>query len=345
MRTTPLPDWIGSSTVDVCRTCHIFWIDGGSFNEIPKGSQLLHERGDSTLVKDLGEAYLEYNKNKMQQENGNHDGVIHQPDSFWENIVTFLGLPIERSNRAEPEWPVVSGFILAVMLVLQIFFTDAEAIAQFGFYPNEPFKNWGFNLFSSVFLHSGWFHFLVNSYFAFILSDDVEDDLGRKKYFFFLAFVIVTGGLIQIPIAGNSDLPHIGYSGVVMALFAYYGLQFPKAKLIWLLPRISLMQFDKVYVPMIGRSWYQFRALWVALFYFTADLIYYLLLEKGDQSQVSYSGHIVGFLAGSLFWKIFANKTFQKTTQDIFDKHLDRVMPKDINEQKQLPNPNQRLIE
>src|SRR5262245_22907675 len=41
MRNTSLPDWIGSSPIDVCRPCWIFWIDGSSYDEIPRGSQLL----------------------------------------------------------------------------------------------------------------------------------------------------------------------------------------------------------------------------------------------------------------------------------------------------------------
>jgi membrane associated rhomboid family serine protease len=120
----------------------------------------------------------------------------------------------------------------------------------------------------------------------------VEDDLGSGKYLLFLGFVIVTGALISTLISGGRDVPHIGFSGVVMALFAYYGLQFPKAKLIWLLPGFGIVRFGSLHTSIFGWSWFQFRALWVALFYLGGDIAYYYLMERTDTSSISFSGHI-----------------------------------------------------
>ncbi|WP_413288398.1 rhomboid family intramembrane serine protease [Bdellovibrio sp. HCB337] len=327
MRSTSLPDWVGSSTIDVCRTCRIFWIDGASFDEIPKGSQLLHARGDSTLVKDLGEAYLEHQKIKAEKLQLSSDGAVPQPDNLVENILGFLRLPIERSNRPKPEWPIISGVTLALMIVLQVFVTDQSLIASLGFYPNDPLKNFGLNIFSHAFIHGGWFHLLSNCYFAYILSDDVEDDLGSKKFLEFLVFTMIIGAIISTLIAGSRDLPHIGYSGVVMALFAYYGLQFPKAKMIWLLPRLNTGQSSNAYSARIGWGWFQVRALWVALFYLAGDTLYYFLQETSNKASVSFSGHIAGFLAGALFWAVSAPKNFKTESPDILETNMDRVLP------------------
>lgn len=331
MRNTSLPDWIGSNAIDVCRTCRIFWIDGSSFDEIPKGSQLLHERGDSTLVKDLGEAYLEHSRIKSEKERLAADGPSHQPDSIVENILTFLKLPIERSNRLTPEWPIISGAILALMIVLHVFATDNSLIQNLGFYPNDPFKNFGLNIFSHVFIHAGWFHLLSNCYFTYILSDDVEDDLGSQKFLVFLGFVMITGAVISTFISGSRDIPHIGFSGVVMALFAYYGLQFPKAKMIWLLPHFRVVQFDTLHTTMFGWGWFQFRTLWVALFYLAGDMIYYFLQETGNRGSVSFSGHIAGFAAGALFWFLAAPRNFKPEARDVFESRMDGLLPQETS--------------
>lgn len=341
MRHTELPDWIGADTIDVCRTCRIFWLEAASFDEVPRGSQLLHARGDSTLVKDLGEAYIEHYQIKSEKEKITADGVIQEPDSVIENILGQLRLPLERSNRPTPEWPIVSGATLALMLILQVFVTDQSLIEGLGFYPNDLLKNFGFNIFSNVFIHTSWFHLLANLYFAFILSDDVEDDLGSKKFLGFLGFTVVAEALVAALISGSRDIPHVGYSGVVMALFAYYGLQFPKAKIIWFLPRIHLANSSSARGPLFTWAWFQFRALWIAFFYFAADFIYYLAQEMNSKESVSFSGHIAGFLAGVLFWSLFAPKTLSKEKPDILEKNMDRLVQREPR--VKLPQPHQQL--
>ncbi len=334
MRNTPLPNWIGSSPIDVCRTCRIFWLDSSSFDEVPRGSQLPHERGDSTLVKDLGAAYVEHHRIKSEKENLRLDGAVIQPDSIAENVLSFLRLPIERSNRAIPKWPIVSAATIVLMILIQIFATDGSFAKDLGFYPNDLFKNYGLNLLSHVFIHAGWFHLISNCYFTYILSDDVEEDLGSKKFIGLLVFTIIVVALTLTITSGHRDIPHIGYSGVVMSLFAYYGLQFPEAKIIWLLPNFRVVQFNKLYAPMLGWSWFQFRALWVALFYLAGDIIYYFAMEASGNGSVSFSGHIVGFAAGALFWFIAAPRSFKKEAPDILESRLDSLVSSEVTSQK-----------
>lgn len=329
MRITSLPAWISSSTIEVCRVCRIFWIDSDKFNEIPRGSELLHERGDSTLARDLGEAYVEHNKIKTEKEQRHSDGPTDKPESTVETLLTFLRLPIERSFRPTPEWPIISGLTLALMIVIHAFFTDDSLINRFGFYPNDLFKNFGFNIFSHVFLHGGWFHLISNCYFTYILTDDVEDDLGSQKFIFFLSFVVLVGATLSSFISGGGDIPHIGYSGVVMSLFAYYGLQFPKAKMIWLLPDFRFTKTGTFHSGLFGWSWFQFRTLWVALFYLAGDLFYYFIEEVTHQNSVSFSGHIAGFAAGALFWFLFAPKNFEIKKTDFLEKKLDSLIEQD----------------
>ncbi len=112
-----------------------------------------------------------------------------------------------------------------------------------------------------------------------------------------------------------------------MALFAYYGLQFPKAKMIWLLPNFHFTQQGTFHTGLLGWSWFQFRTLWVALFYLAGDIAYYFIEEMNGSSSVSFSGHIAGFAAGALFWYLTAPKNFAKEPRDFLEEKLDTLLP------------------
>ncbi|MEQ1879306.1 MAG: rhomboid family intramembrane serine protease [Bdellovibrionia bacterium] len=222
------------------------------------------------------------------------------------------------------------------MIFLQWYFTNDNRIAEYGFYPANPLRNLGINAVLSVFLHGGWLHLIFNAYFAFILSDDVEEDLGWKKYVGFLLFVIGVSTFIQIFISYGRDIPHVGYSGVVMALFAYYAFQFPKAKLVWLLPRMKTYADGGFRTWLTGWGWYQFPILWCAALYFLGDLAEYFFTERNNTGGgVAHSAHIAGFIAGYLFWKFFAVKTFNRSERDVFENYMDRLVQdggaKDVN--------------
>lgn len=328
MRLTPVPDWVGAAPVEVCRACRVLWFEGSTYREIPLGSQLINPYGDSTLVRDLGEAYLEHSKSKLDQENTLAQIPAPAPDSAVDRALTFIGLPVEKSQKPKPEWPVISAIVLTAMILIHFFATDGDLIQEFGFYSSDLFRNGGLNILLSPFLHGGWFHLIGNCYLAYILSDDVEEDLGWQRFIGFLLFVIVGGAMIEslIEPASRGTIPSVGFSGVVMGLLAYYGFQFPKAKLVWVLPRARVREYDRMHTPTFGWGWFQFNVLWVALFYFFADLIYFYFTRNGSPG-VSYSGHIGGFVAGYAFWKLFATKIYHRNERDVFTDYMDRLIP------------------
>ncbi|MEQ1879307.1 MAG: hypothetical protein ABL958_21910 [Bdellovibrionia bacterium] len=44
------------------------------------GSELIHPMGDSTLVRDLGDAYMDHHNEKVRQEIKNRSGETQPPD-------------------------------------------------------------------------------------------------------------------------------------------------------------------------------------------------------------------------------------------------------------------------
>jgi membrane associated rhomboid family serine protease len=97
-----------------------------------------------------------------------------------------------------------------------------QLIAQYGLVParlhltdpqwvlTHPFAL--VTLFTSMFLHGGWFHVISNMWFLYIFGDNVEDRMGSLRY---LAFYLASGlvaALAQTLVLPNSQLPILSLS-------------------------------------------------------------------------------------------------------------------------------------
>lgn len=123
-------------------------------------------------------------------------------------------------------------FSLFVFLY-QLFLNSTEALLAtklvftLGFTP-EKFNI--VSIFTSMFLHGGFGHFIGNMWFLYIFGDNVESILGHVK---FLAFYLSSGviaALGQYIINPNSEVPMIGASGAIAGILGAYLISFPKAK-------------------------------------------------------------------------------------------------------------------
>ena len=83
---------------------------------------------------------------------------------------------------------------------------------------------------TTMFLHGGWVHLLMNMWMLWIFGNNIEDRLG---HFVYLAFYLV-GGVVASLVFWASDpeglIPVIGASGAVAAVLGGYAITFPTAK-------------------------------------------------------------------------------------------------------------------
>ncbi|MDD2907331.1 MAG: rhomboid family intramembrane serine protease [Candidatus Gracilibacteria bacterium] len=80
-------------------------------------------------------------------------------------------------------------------------------------------------LFLSVFLHGGFFHFFFNSIFIYMFGTSLElFVLGRKKYLIFFIFIVLFNGILVTILSGDNTNT-IGISGFCMAILSYYVLE------------------------------------------------------------------------------------------------------------------------
>ncbi|HEX9917168.1 MAG TPA: rhomboid family intramembrane serine protease [candidate division Zixibacteria bacterium] len=167
-------------------------------------------------------------------------------------------------------------------------------ITHLGTVNSHPAFPIGLTLFSSMFMHGGFFHLVGNMLYLWIFGDNVEDRLGHIKFFIFY----VTSGLIAsfsyIITAPGSNVPMIGASGAISGVLGAYLLKFPRA-------RISTLIFFGFFVRMV-----KIPAFLVLGFWFILQLLSGLPSLGAEASGgVAWFAHIGGFLGGMLLLKLF----------------------------------------
>jgi membrane associated rhomboid family serine protease len=193
------------------------------------------------------------------------------------NIVAFLWELVQGSDLKEV-------FYLYGMVPLR--YHDPGLSAHFtGFQQYLPFL-------TSMFLHGGFFHIIMNMWFLYIFGDNIEDRLGHIRYLVFYLFCGVAAGLVHLFTNWNSNIPTIGASGAISGVMGAYLLLYPRSKILTLIPIFFFFQF--VEIPA-----FIFLGFWLFLQLFSASL------TPRNVGGVAFWAHIGGFVAGLLFIKIF----------------------------------------
>jgi membrane associated rhomboid family serine protease len=151
-------------------------------------------------------------------------------------------------------------------------------------------------VFTSMFLHSGWLHFLGNMLYLWIFGDNVEDWLGHVRFVFFYLLCGTAAVLAQVAFNPGSSLPTIGASGAIAGVMGAYIILYPHSRIVSLLPLFIFWQI--VEVPAII-----FLGFWFLLQFFSG--IGSLAVTSRDVGGVAFWAHVAGFLTGTLAVGLF----------------------------------------
>jgi hypothetical protein len=193
------------------------------------------------------------------------------------NIIVFL-------------WQLAQGPHLKEVLylygIVPLRYSDPELSAQFTrFQQYLPFL-------TSMFLHGGFLHIIMNMWFLYIFGDNIEDRLGHIRYFVFYLFCGLAAGLIHLFTNWSSEIPTIGASGAISGVMGAYLILYPRSKILTLIPIFFFFQF--VEIPA-----FIFLGFWLFIQLFSAGL------TPRNIGGVAFWAHIGGFIAGLIFIKIF----------------------------------------
>ena len=176
-----------------------------------------------------------------------------------------------------------------------------EFIFEWGLIPvrllNGPSVTWG-TIFTSMFLHGGWFHIINNMWVLFIFGDNVEARMGGIRYLVFYLLCGVAAGLFQTYVLSSSQQPMIGASGAVAGVLGAYLILFPHSRIASLVPILFI--FTIIEIP----------AVIFLLFWFVSQLYSGLFtIRGGGGSGIAWWAHIGGFLFGILMVFFFRRRT------------------------------------
>lgn len=180
-----------------------------------------------------------------------------------------------------------------------------QLIEAYAFYPNEltflvqgkiaslaPIKK----MFTSMFLHGGFGHFLGNMLFLFIFGDNVEDRFGHIKYLFFYLFCGVSAIILHYIFNVYSAIPTLGASGAIAGVMGAYFIFYPYARVLTLIPIFIFLQF--VEIP----------AFFFLIFWFIMQFYLGTVSQLLGSSNVAWWAHVGGFATGllvAIFWSLY----------------------------------------
>ena len=164
--------------------------------------------------------------------------------------------------------------------------------------PQELTINWSgewTTLFTSQFLHGGWWHLISNMVYLWVFGNNIEDRLGHFKYLLFYLTCGAIAALCQWFIGMHSAIPSLGASGAISGVLGAYLIWFPQA-------RITTLVFLGFFITTIN-----IPALVIIGIFFIQNLIAgFASLQSAakmsvETGGVAYWAHLGGFVVGSIF--------------------------------------------
>jgi membrane associated rhomboid family serine protease len=145
-------------------------------------------------------------------------------------------------------------------------------------------------LITSQFLHGGWMHLIGNMLFLWIFGNNVEDKLGRVKFFIFYLACGVLSGLTQWVFSTGSAIPCLGASGAIAGVMGAYILRFPRVSVNTFIPPFFILPIPA----------FVYLGIW-----FVQQAMSSVSQPMGGQGGVAYWAHSGGFVFGALLGVMF----------------------------------------
>lgn len=148
-----------------------------------------------------------------------------------------------------------------------------------------------FSLFTSMFMHGGWFHIIGNMWFLWVFGDNVEDEMGPLRFAVFYVTCGLAAAAAQIVTNPDSVVPMVGASGAIGGVMGAYALLFPRV-------RVNLLIILGFFVTTVAVP-----AIFMLGYWFLLQLLQGIPALGSERGGVAFWAHIGGFLAGvALVW-------------------------------------------
>ena len=150
-----------------------------------------------------------------------------------------------------------------------------------------------YTLFTSMFMHGGWFHILGNLWFLWVFGDNVEDAMGPVRFALFYVICGIAAALAHVASSPDSAVPVVGASGAIGGVMGAYAALYPRAPVHILVPLGFF--FYRMVVPaylMLG-------------YWFLLQILGGIPALQGAGGGVAFWAHVGGFAAGIALLPLF----------------------------------------
>ncbi len=189
-------------------------------------------------------------------------------------------------------WQITSP--LGIQRIAYYFGAIPENILSFNIIqPIHPITS----IFTSMFLHGGFFHLGGNMLYLWIFGNNIEDSLGHLRFIVFYLFSGIAAAYAHAISDSHSLIPMIGASGAVSGILGAYLLLFPKAKVSTFLFFGFFWQITKLPAFVVIGFWAVIQIVSGAL-----------SAGYAQQGGVAWFAHIGGFVIGLITIKLWLPK-------------------------------------
>ncbi|GBL35645.1 rhomboid-like protease 4 [Filimonas sp.] len=223
-------------------------------------------------------------------------------------------LPIGDTNIEKGSFPFFTYLLIAANVAMFFFQVTMPPTLQkdfvytYGCIPAEITNGLDLRtLFTSMFLHGGWWHLIGNMMFLWIFADNIEATIGSFKFIMFYIGGGVVAALTHSILNAGSIMPCVGASGAIAACLGAYIVMFPKSK-VRVLFLLFLTSFS---VPAV-----YFLGFWIVNQFMSGIGI--LGAATSDTDGVAYWAHIGGFVFGIVFGFMYRGHAKQMEIEDEF---------------------------
>lgn len=147
---------------------------------------------------------------------------------------------------------------------------------------------------TTMFLHGGWGHLIMNMWMLWVFGNNIEDRLG---HFVYICFYLVGGVIATVchwVVDPHSTVPVVGASGAVAAVLGGYAVTYPTAKVRTLVFFFLITIIDLPAMVLLG--------IWFVL-QLGSGLIF---LQGVPMEPVAFWAHIGGFVAGMVLMPLLS---------------------------------------
>ncbi|HEY9788268.1 MAG TPA: rhomboid family intramembrane serine protease [Candidatus Obscuribacterales bacterium] len=204
------------------------------------------------------------------------------------------------------EIPIVNIFLITANVL--IFFLWGLSASS------EYYRHWGYTpyaflsqhniqqfclLFSSMFVHAGFFHLLGNMWVLYLFGDNVEEELGHFTYLIFYLACGILAACAHMYSDPSSILPCVGASGAISGVMGAYIILHPHATCkTWWGDDSLLFAFRTFRIPavLVIGGWFCLQVLLSSLI-------------PVSVAHIAFFAHIGGFIAGLVLVMLVRGKT------------------------------------